>query len=90
MAAGRAAGNAWRLVSQYRGAGSVKLIGQRSKTPPVMYFYGASVDTWLPDNLLGPPSYGKELFSVQLRFEGDSGRFSGLRDQGLKGYTEKI
>ena len=54
MAAGRAAGNAWRLVSQYRGAGSVKLIGQRSKTPPVMYFYGASVDTWLPDNLLAP------------------------------------
>ncbi len=54
MADGRAAGNAWRLVSQYRGAGSVKLIGQRSKTPPVMYFYGASVDIWLPDNLLGP------------------------------------
>ncbi len=59
-----AAGAARRLVSRYRGAGSVKLIGQRSKTPPVMYFYGASVDTWLPDNLLGPPSYGKELFSV--------------------------
>ena len=34
--------------------------------------------------------YGKELFSVYLRFEGDSGRISSSGDQGLRGYTEKI
>ncbi len=34
--------------------------------------------------------YGKEPFSVYLRFEGDSGRISSSGDQGLRGYTEKI
>ncbi len=34
--------------------------------------------------------YGNEAFSVYLRFEGDSDRFSDLGDQGLRGYTEKI
>ncbi len=34
--------------------------------------------------------YGKEPFSVYLRFEGDSGSFSDLRDRSLRGYTEKI
>ncbi len=34
--------------------------------------------------------YGKELFSVYLRFEGDSDRISNSGDQGLRGYTEKI
>lgn len=42
MAAGRAAGAAWQLISRYRGAGSVKLIGQRSKTAPVW----TPVDVW--------------------------------------------
>ncbi len=35
-------------------------------------------------------AYGKEPFSVYLRFEGVSGRFSDAGDQGLRGYTEKI
>ena len=34
--------------------------------------------------------YGKELFSVYLRFGGDSGRISSSGDQGLRGDTEKI
>ncbi len=34
--------------------------------------------------------YGKEPFSVYLRFGCDSGSFSDLRDQALRGYTEKI
>ncbi len=33
--------------------------------------------------------YGKEPFSVYLRFEGDSDRISSSGDQGLRGYTEK-
>ena len=33
--------------------------------------------------------YGKELFSVHVRSEGDSGSFSDPRDRGLRGYTEK-
>ncbi len=33
--------------------------------------------------------YGKELFSVHARFEGDPGRISSSGDQGLRGYTEK-
>lgn len=32
-----------------------------------------------------PAMYRKELFSVYLRFVGDSGRFSDLGDQGLRG-----
>ncbi len=34
--------------------------------------------------------YGKELFSVYLRFEGDSDRISSSGDRGRRGYTEKI
>ncbi len=34
--------------------------------------------------------YGKEPFSVYLRFEGDSDRFSDLRDHSRIGCTEKI
>ncbi len=34
--------------------------------------------------------YGKQPFSVYLRFEADSGRFSDLRDCGRTGCTEKI
>ncbi len=48
MAAGRAAGAAWRLVSQCRGADSVKLIGPRARTPPVtkqlVEMHGGSLD----------------------------------------------
>jgi hypothetical protein len=33
--------------------------------------------------------YGKELFSVYLRFEGDSDRISDAWDRGLREYTEK-
>ncbi len=34
--------------------------------------------------------YGKELFSVYLRFEGDPDRISDLGDEGLRGYTENM
>ncbi len=38
---------------------------------------------------VGRRVYGKELFSVYLRFEGDSDRISSSRDQGLRGVYGK-
>ncbi len=46
--------------------------------------------TYLGQPRVGRRAYGKELFSVYLRFVVDSGRFSDLGDRGLRGYTEKI
>ncbi len=46
--------------------------------------------TYLGQPRVGRRVYGKELFSVYLRFEGESDRFSEARDSGLRGYTEKI
>ncbi len=53
----------------------------RSGSQPVEVIYLISAENGM---------YGKEPFSVYLRFGGDSGRFSDPGDFGLAGYTEKI